>query len=86
MTEYGALIRLGSSELSQGLRRNAPPKGVGQWILALVDIACTDYYSVNQEPSINLTVTSHFDVITRSRFDVMYFRWSQWQGCDIKRE
>ncbi|MET8637816.1 hypothetical protein [Streptomyces sp. NPDC004680] len=55
MTDYGALIGLGPAELSQGLRRMAPPKGVGQWILALVDIACTDYYSVNQEPSINLT-------------------------------
>ncbi|MFC9645983.1 hypothetical protein ACFTZF_47120 [Streptomyces mirabilis] len=56
MVDYRTFIRLDSAELSQKIRRNAPPKAPGQWIFALLDIACTDYYSVNQEPGINLAV------------------------------
>ncbi|MFI6084721.1 hypothetical protein ACIBBB_27755 [Streptomyces sp. NPDC051217] len=56
MTEYSTLIRLDPAELPQSLRRGAPPKAPGQWIFALLDIAYTDYYPVNQEPDISLTV------------------------------
>ncbi|MGW6958764.1 hypothetical protein [Streptomyces chartreusis] len=60
MIDYRALVRLEPAELSQGLWSSAPPKSVGQWIFALLDIACTDYYPVNQEPGIDLTVRLHF--------------------------
>jgi len=55
MIDYRTLIRLDPTELPQALR-NAPPKAKGQWIFALLDIARTDYYPVNEEPGINLTV------------------------------
>ncbi|MGW6792422.1 hypothetical protein [Streptomyces chartreusis] len=60
MTDYRALVRVDSAELSQSLRSSAPPKFVGQWIFALLDIAFTDYYPVNQAPDINLTVRLRF--------------------------
>lgn len=56
MIDYRTLIGLDSIELTGALLRNAPQKAPGQWILALLDIACTDYYPVNQESGINLTV------------------------------
>lgn len=55
MIDYRTLIRAESSELSQVLR-NAPLKAKGQRVFALLEIARTDYYSVNEEPGINLTV------------------------------
>lgn len=55
MIDYRTLIRMNSTELPQALQ-NAPPKAKGQWIFALLDIVRTDYYSVNEEPGIDLTV------------------------------
>ncbi|MFF5161418.1 hypothetical protein ACFY3N_35470 [Streptomyces sp. NPDC000348] len=60
MIDCRVLVRLDSAELSQELRSSAPPKFLGQWIFALLDIACTDCYPVNQEPGINLTVRLQF--------------------------
>ncbi|QFQ99303.1 hypothetical protein F9278_27700 [Streptomyces phaeolivaceus] len=54
MVAYRVLIRAESNELTQALKEKAPPKAPGQWILALLDISCTDYYPVNQEPGIGL--------------------------------
>lgn len=56
MIDYRTLVRLDPVELSQDLWSSAPPKHVGQWIFALLDIACTDSYPVNQESGIDLTV------------------------------
>ncbi|MEV5063273.1 hypothetical protein AB0K94_19565 [Streptomyces sp. NPDC053794] len=70
MTDYSTLIRLDSAELTRALRRLAPPHAPGQWIFALLDIARTDYYPVNQDRRISLTARLAFasrllDFVTR---------------------
>jgi hypothetical protein len=63
MTDYRTLIGLEPDQLSAALWRLSPPISPARrarWILALADIAFTDYYSVNQDPGVGLTVRLSF--------------------------
>ncbi|WP_329258485.1 hypothetical protein OG223_37465 [Streptomyces sp. NBC_01478] len=63
MADYGTLIRLEPAQLSEALWRLSPPMSPGRrarWVLALVDIAFTDYYAVNQKSDIDLTMRLAF--------------------------
>ncbi|WP_328743812.1 hypothetical protein OHT57_00575 [Streptomyces sp. NBC_00285] len=63
IADYRTLIRLEPPQLQAALWRLSPPLPPGRrapWVLALLDIAITDSYPVNQEPDVEITMRVWF--------------------------